>query len=156
MRIRDATPGDVGFLVELVPSFSAFGLPPWRDREAFDAAVERDLRAALGSGAAVLVAEDDDGTPLGFVHLHPVHDFSGGERAHVSDVAVAEHAQGRGVGRLLVEAAEAWAREHGYGLIGLTAMATNASALAFYDRLGFGPDTVTLVKPLRPPEAGRR
>jgi GNAT superfamily N-acetyltransferase len=148
VRVRDATPGDAGFILSLVPSFSGFGLPPWRDGNAFCAVVEASLRAALDAGAVIFVAEDDDGTPLGFVHLHPVRDLLGGERAHVSDIAVTDAAQGRGAGRLLIEAAERWARERGYALLGLTAIATNDSALAFYERLGFGADTITLVKPV--------
>ncbi len=146
VRVRSARASDAAFLSGLVPAFAEFGLPEWRDPQAFLAMVERSLRGALESGATVLIAEDERGAPLGFVHLHPAPDLGGGMRAHVSDLAVAEEARGRGVGRVLIEAAEKWARDHGFSVLGLNAIATNEAALRFYERLGFGRDTVTLVK----------
>lgn len=148
LRVRPARIEDTSFLVDLVPSFVGFWLPPWRDAAEFTAVVERSLRSALTSGAGVLIAEDDAGSPLGFAHLYAVPDLSGRCRAHISDIAVAESARGRGVGRALIEAAESWARERGFALLGLSAFATNEAALRFYDALGFGADTVTLIKPL--------
>ena len=150
MRIRDAVPDDAAFLAELVPSFAAFGLPPWRRVDEFLAVVEQSLSHAIGSSGTVLIAEDDDGTPLGFAHLHPVTDLTGRRRGHVSDLAVSEGARGHGVGRALIGAAEQWARAEGYELLGLTAIATNEPALGFYEKLGFGQDTITLVKPVEP------
>jgi GNAT superfamily N-acetyltransferase len=125
-----------------------FGVPEQRDGGALAASFARSLQDALSSGAAIFVAEDPDGFPLGFVHLHAATDISGRQRAHVSDVAVAEHAQGSGTGRALMEFADTWAIAHGHDRIGLTALATNARALAFYARLGFAVDTVNLTKSL--------
>ncbi|WP_369333663.1 GNAT family N-acetyltransferase [Corallococcus sicarius] len=45
-------------------------------------------------------------------------------------------------------AGEAWAREQGYDRLTLTVFAGNARARAFYERLGFGEETLRLVKPL--------
>jgi ribosomal protein S18 acetylase RimI-like enzyme len=145
---RPATPGDLDFIVSLIPSFASFGLPPWRDPEPFLAACEERLRKAMEAGATVLVAEDEAGTPLGFVHLDPVIDLTGRPRGHVGDVAVAEAAQGLGVGRVLMAEAEAWARAAGYEYLGLTAIATNERALGFYEHLGYGRDSISLVKRL--------
>ena len=156
MRIRPATPADAAFVLGLVPDFSAFGLPPWREEAAFHGVIEDALRQALQDGATVLIAEDAGGTPLGFAHLHPVPDLTGGMRGHVSDLAVSQAARGHGVGRALLEAAEAWAAEQGFSRLGLTAMATNAGARRFYARLGYGEDTVGLIKPIAAPGTDRR
>jgi ribosomal protein S18 acetylase RimI-like enzyme len=145
---RPATPADLDFIVSLIPSFASIGLPPWRDAQPFLGACEEWLRKAMDEGATVLIAEDEAGTPLGFIHLHPVTDLTGRPRGHVGDVAVAEAAQGLGVGRVLMAEAEAWARVAGYEYLGLTAIATNERALGFYEHLGYGRDSISLVKRL--------
>lgn len=61
----------------------------------------------------------------------------GGYSAGVEDVVVDEAHRGRGVGRLLLDAAEGWARARGALRLALLADETNAPALDFYDRLGF-------------------
>ena len=83
---RPATTDDLAFIVSLVPSFASFGLPPWRDADAFLAACETSLRDALDAGATILIAEDAGGTPLGFIHLHAVPDLTGRPRGHVGAV----------------------------------------------------------------------
>jgi ribosomal protein S18 acetylase RimI-like enzyme len=148
VRARPATPADASFIAGLVPSFVEVGLPAGRDPDEVAAEMTRTLTAALDSGAAVFVAESGDGTPLGFVHLHSTPDLTGRPRAHVSDLAVAGHAQGRGVGRTLLELADRWAADQGYDHISLTALTTNHRALAVYERLGFVRDTITLIKPV--------
>lgn len=61
---------------------------------------------------------------------------------------VSSAAEGRGAGRTLVEAAEAWARSEGLDLITLNVFANNERARALYQRLGYAPDTLHYVKPL--------
>ncbi len=152
IRVRPATAQDRGFVLGLVPRFAEFGLPPRHDPDQVLPAVERSLDAALASpsddAAAVLVAELD-GERVGFVHVKAESDyFSGEPRAYVSDVAVARGAEGRGVGRALMGAAEAWARARGHRTIALDVFAANARARAVYGRLGYGEDTVKMIKDL--------
>jgi GNAT superfamily N-acetyltransferase len=72
-------------------------------------------------------------------------------------------ARGSGVAARIVAAVEAWAREAGYGAIGLGVTTTNPRAVRFYERLGYvdtgerhrlrdGSDLMIemMVKPLRP------
>jgi ribosomal protein S18 acetylase RimI-like enzyme len=68
--------------------------------------------------------------------------------AHVHDIAVLPEAQGRGVGRALMERFEQELRERGVASYGLEVMAGNDAALAFYATLGLQVAQTTLYKVL--------
>ena len=57
--------------------------------------------------------------------------------ARIGSISVAPDCQGQGLGRRLMNAAEAWARQHGAPDIRLTVWAFNQRALALYEELGF-------------------
>lgn len=101
-----------------------------------------------GQRSAVLIAEAEDGTPLGVISLKVGADVAGIEQGHVADVAVAPGARRRGVGRALMRAGEAWARERGFGVLTLDVWPTNEPALAFYRRLGYVAESLCLIKAL--------
>lgn len=61
----------------------------------------------------------------------------GGPAGVVEDVVVAADWQGQGIGRRLLEGAEAWARRRGCTRLQLLADEKNAPALAFYQHLGW-------------------
>ncbi len=118
-----------------------------------DEAVARAIGAALerpGTDSAVFVAEDESGRPLGFVHVHVATDFfTGEEHGHVSDVVTAPGEEGRGIGRMLMAAAEDWSRERGHRLLSLNVFDGNLRPRELYRRLGYAPDTIRMVKVLR-------
>jgi len=119
---------------------------PERMREVF-AAIGRRERAMPGEELFVAVGEA--GEPLGAIALAPDADwFTGHPRAYVNLLAVDAAAEGRGVGRALMEHAERWARERGCLEVCLDVFAGNAGATAFYERLGYRPDHVRMAKPL--------
>jgi len=66
----------------------------------------------------------------------------------VEVLAVETASQGQGVGRLLMDAAEAWARSRGYRRITLNVFAQNERARQIYERLGYEPETVHYLKEL--------
>ena len=68
---------------------------------------------------------------------------------HVSDVVTAAGAEGRGVGRALMAAAEEWSRSLGHRLLTLNVFDGNARARRLYAALGYAPDTMRMVKVLR-------
>jgi ribosomal protein S18 acetylase RimI-like enzyme len=153
MRIREATPEDHSFILALVPELAAFGPPPWRDAAELTALDERFLREALeGQGVAgsrILVAEDESGARLGFVHLRPQLDYYlQKDCGHIADLVVAPGARGRGVGRALMAASEKWARESGFEMLTLHVFAENRGARALYEELGMMAEVVRYVKPL--------
>ncbi len=61
----------------------------------------------------------------------------GGFSGLVEDLVVAARERGRGIGRLLLERAEGWARARGASRMQLLADRENARALHFYERAGW-------------------
>ena len=152
MRVRSALPADRGFVLGLVPRLAdGFPLPPWRTQEDVVRVESGLLDAALEvmpAGSALLIAETPTGDPAGFVYMEQQRDYYGRAHGHVSVLAVAASAEGQGVGRLLLEAAETWTREQGLRMLTLNVFAANARARAVYERLGFVPETLRYAKTL--------
>jgi GNAT superfamily N-acetyltransferase len=152
VRIRPASRADREFVVSLMPRLVEFGPPVWRDAAqmtAFDTSVINESLLDPKPGTAVFVAEDEDDTPLGFIHLHAATEhYNQEEHGHVEDLIVASAGEGRGVGRALLEKAEEWARSRGYRWLTLNVFAENLRAREVYRRLGYGEDMVKYVKEL--------
>jgi GNAT superfamily N-acetyltransferase len=96
----------------------------------------------------VLIAEDDRGCRLGFIHVTEEEDYYAGACGHIADVVVAREARGRGVGAALLAAAEQWARTRGHRLLTLNVFINNTEARSVYDRAGYAAETVRHVKVL--------
>jgi aminoglycoside 6'-N-acetyltransferase I len=83
---------------------------------------------------------EENHTPLGFIELS-VRPFSDGCDSmpvpHVEAWYVEEFARGRGIGRALVAAGEAWARERGFVELASDTEPWNAVSLAAHERCGF-------------------
>jgi ribosomal protein S18 acetylase RimI-like enzyme len=153
--IRPARPNDEPFLIALTRRLTEFPVPWWRTPAQVEAADHRLLRETLHAPSAetsVLVAEEPRGTPVGFVLTSTRQDYFTNEpHAHVEVLSVEPEAEGRGVGRLLMEAAEAWARERGYRRITLNVFAANDRAQGMYRHLGYESETVRYHKQLLSP-----
>lgn len=136
--VRRAVPGDAPELVELA---RAVGAEPegwlitngeWRT----PAEERRYLRAVRRhSHAAVFVAEVADGIVGRIALARETHPAS----EHVADLGlmVAGPHRRQGVGRALMEAAEAWAREVGVHKLELHVFPYNEAAIALYKTLGY-------------------
>jgi GNAT superfamily N-acetyltransferase len=61
-----------------------------------------------------------------------------------------QHYQGPGVGRSLIAAAEAWARDQGLAHLTLHTGAFNTSTRAFYAASGFAEEEVRLTRAVPP------
>ena len=123
----------------IVPLYLWLFAPPgskpasWDERRAVVA-----LRQAIGShDSAVLVAERDDGALIGFVTgYQDMHSVRYGYRVWVEDLAVDPQERSKGVGKALLDAAKAWARERGATHLELDSALARTDAHRFYDREG--------------------
>ena len=149
--IRPARDSDLDFVVSLVSSLLEFGSPAWADVETL-APGFRDVLAHVVSShdprRTVLIAQAADETPLGFISLGVREDVTGVERGHVADLAVTENARMMGVGRALMRAGEAWARDRRLPVLSLDVWSTNDRALSFYRQLGYMAESLCLIKRL--------
>jgi len=151
MHIRPASTADRDAILALVPRLAEHGTPPGRDREQIRTVDLDTVAAAIDRRppeVEVLVAEDEGGI-VGFVHLMTVTDYyTQAPIGHVSDIVVADQAQGQGVGRALIEAAQAWARGRGYRMMQLFVIPGNTGARALYERMGFRSEWIKYVASL--------
>jgi GNAT superfamily N-acetyltransferase len=145
VRARAAEPSDRDFAMSLVPRLVASGLPPWRDpRKMLAAYIEviGSILSAPRSGAALLIAEDESGTPLGLILLVAATDCYTHERhGHVAQIVVVDP-QDMVASLALIAAAEEWARSRGYRLLTLSEFWANHPARAVCQRLGFVEEIV--------------
>jgi ribosomal protein S18 acetylase RimI-like enzyme len=143
---------DDDFILGLVPRFVDFSLPSWRKRHECIEGIRKDLTRHLDdqpSNSYVFVAENDDGDRVGFIHLQRTQDyFTGRYNCHISDLAVAPRYEGQGVGKALIQHAEAWAREHQCQLVTLAVFPGNERAKALYEAAGFNLDLLRMAKPV--------
>ncbi len=163
VAIRAARPGDGAGLARAALDFSAYYVE--LDPERFKQPVgdlsswhEEELRKPVPENAVWLVAEAEDGSVIGSVEatiLEPREDAEiqflkelGLRRAHVGYLAVQAAHRNRGVGTLLMEAVERWARERGAELM-LTDTRIGGLSVRFYLKNGYSEQSVTLRKPLR-------
>jgi ribosomal protein S18 acetylase RimI-like enzyme len=135
VEIRSAREEDLPTLVELLAVLFSIeaDFRPDGERQG------RGLRAMLVDDGrrAVLVAEAG-GRVVGMVTGQlVVSTAEGNGSCWVEDLVVAEAWRGRGLGRRLLEAAEAWARVNGATRLQLVADRDNLPALACYRRLGW-------------------
>lgn len=100
---------------------------------------EDDLRRALGSAAATVLAAIEDGRLVGTVMVG--HD---GHRGWVYYLAVSPGWQRDGIGRRLMEASEHWLADK-VPKVQLMIRRDNDAAAAFYERLGYERSDVLVV-----------
>lgn len=133
IRVRSFTPADTPAL--LAVNAAAFAHHP--EQGGMDAEdLARRMAEPWYDDADLLVAEDSDGTLLGF-HWTKRHDERHGE---VYVVGVAPSAQGRGLGRILTVAGLNHLSELGVEEILLYVESDNLPARRLYESLGFTHD----------------
>ena len=110
---------------------------------------ERLTTLAQTGADPALVASADDGRIVGVIALHIARMlFYPLPVARITTLVVDEVARGRGIGRVLVEAASALAGEQGCGLVELTTALRREDAQAFYRTLGFEGTSIRMARTL--------
>jgi len=99
----------------------------------------RERLAAIEGNAehATFVAATPTGEVVGWIHLSQVRSLTTDSRAEITGLVIDSGIRGAGVGRLLIEQGESWARELGLATIGLHSNIIRERAHTFYLRLGY-------------------
>jgi ribosomal protein S18 acetylase RimI-like enzyme len=131
LSIAPIADGDVAGVMAL---WQACGLTrPWNDPSADIALARR------GSNSAVLVGRDAGALVATAMVGHDGH------RGWVYYVAVSPDSQGKGLGRIMMNAAEEWLREAGVPKLQLLVRRENAKASGFYQSLGYEESTSVML-----------
>ncbi len=149
--VRAAVGSDAPAILALADRLAAFG-PTTRDALEISRRERRALAEALShpaDGSSLLVAERPPLGLVGVVLLDTRRDYFTDEpHGHVAILAVAREAEGRGVGRALLEAAEDWGRARGFSKLTLAVFTENRRAKEVYQRRGWKPEMETWYKTL--------
>ena len=148
--IRPATPADLDAMLALFPRLAAFELPPRRVPEHLwhgDAELLQAWAAGRAPNLLVRVAVDANDKVLG-VALISLRDelLSHAPSAHLEVLAVDAAAEGRGLGRALLDSAEEAARARGAQSMSLHVFAKNTRARAVYERMGYDGELLRYIK----------
>ena len=81
--------------------------------------------------------EDQTGNILGYVEAEAYESIYSDPGLNVLGLAVFPSAQGRGIGRQLMERVEALARTHNYSFIRLSSASHRKDAHVFYEHIGY-------------------
>ena len=129
MLVRDAT---VAEAPALAPLLGELGYPVPAD------ALGARMRRMLGRDDQRVLVAERDGDVLGLLALHvfPVLAYDR-DLAMIMALVVTESARGLGVGRALIDRAEALSKSLGASRLMVTTHVRRADAHAFYERLGF-------------------
>ena len=102
------------------------------------AAVAERLPALLRRADHFLrVAESPSGDAMGWIHAEQRQVLEAGEWCEIVGLVVGSTYRGWGVGRALVDAVEAWARQRGLLTVKVRSNVTREESHPFYERLGY-------------------
>lgn len=127
--IRDAVLEDWEELARLNREEMGYDYPPEQTREKL-------LKLLKNSGDKILVAQYE-GKLAGYLHLCDYDLLYADPLKNVMGIAVSADCRRMGIGRLLLEAGEKWAKETGAAGVRLNSGETRTGAHAFYRAMGY-------------------
>jgi len=149
--IRESQKSDHPFIFELSPNLAEVAQLEWHSDDAIQKmqyGYIAEMLAETSHPNATFIAETNN-VSLGFIHVRTHIDGISGETCGtVPLLAVSPKSQGLGIGKLLINHAEKWAKNLGCRLLHLEVFANNKKADSFYQNLGFKPETVHMIKPI--------
>jgi len=137
IEVRQATVEDLDLLAPLFDAYRQFYRQPGDPERA-----RRFLLDRFSHNQSVIFLACADGAAIGFTQLYP--SFSSVRMARIfilNDLFVAPEGRGRGAGSALLEAAAEYGRRVGAVRLVLSTEATNATAQAVYEKMGWKRDT---------------
>lgn len=148
--IREATAEDVEAMLALFPRLAGFELPRERNPEDLwrgDAALLRRWGRGEAPDCLAHLATDAGGDIVGVAMTRLREELlSHHPSAHLEVVVVDARAEGQGVGKALITAAETAARERGAQSVTLHVFASNTRARRVYERLGYAGELIRYIK----------
>jgi GNAT superfamily N-acetyltransferase len=139
LLIRDAKAADAARLVALIHELG---------HEIDENAVRKNLSSLQKAGETPLVATLGKEV-VGLCGVHrTITIHRDAPLGRITILVVTQEAQGHGIGRLLVEAAESWMREIGCKLVEVTSNDRRTAAHAFYRHLGYERTSLRFAKAL--------
>jgi GNAT superfamily N-acetyltransferase len=129
ITIRTARPDDAEAIARLSGELGYPTTAPDARRRLFD--------IKTSEHHAVMVAEDEQDSVIGWMHVFRSPRLGGEPFAELGGLVVTETLRGHGIGRRLVAEAERWASEHGIGTLRIRTRTTRNDARLFYEDLGF-------------------
>jgi len=129
LSIRSAALGDA---VEISRLADALGYPMSGEETA-----GRLAALLVSADHAVLVADSGDGSLAGWAHVEHRRSLEGGEKAELMGLIVDKDLRRSGVGRSLLEAAQAWATSRSLRSITVRSNVARTSSHPFYEACGF-------------------
>jgi len=154
--IREARITALGALVRLLHESDEFhhqGAPTHIRTSDEPLRAEAYVRHLLNEDNGTIMVAEEDGGVVGLVHLafyaqrrEPT--TAARSYADIGDIVVTDARRRSGVGRLLMDAAGAWARERGALDIELSVWEFNEGARALYESLGYHTARRTMSKQL--------
>lgn len=156
-EIRPARPEDEAALIEQFTGLNRYEQPFIGNRRLDEAGGEASLRhteAWLERSGGVMFVAEREGRVVGHLAVGrerrpPFVREEWRDYAYVSELFLREEARGLGLGRALLEAAEAWARGQGLPTLVLSVLVGNDLAAGRYEAFGFRPTAMEMAKPLR-------
>lgn len=128
-KIRRATGADASQLALLA---GQLGYPSTAEQVA-----ERLREFLKDAKRAILVAEDKNQRIVGYTEIFPFRTIGAEPRIEIASLVVDESCRSQGVGRMLMNHAEEWARAHGFKEMGLRSNVIRERAHRFYETLGY-------------------
>ena len=151
VHLELATPGDCDEILELLPRLASFDLPDCRNPDHLwggDAEMLRNWAQNGNENCLVHIAKEADGKIVGLAVVTLQEEMlSHAPSAHLEVIVVAESAEGHGVGKDLLQAAESDARERGALSMSLHVFSTNKRARRVYKRAGYDEELIRSIKP---------
>ena len=150
--ITEASHQHIDDILSLLHRLASFPIPARRRPEHLWSGDAELLRSWADGGlpeALVKVAQNPQGEVLGvaFAQLRP-EALSQLPAAHLEVLAVAEKAEGMGVGRALMDAVERASRALGAKAMTLNVFVSNEKARGFYRHLGYDEELLRCIKEL--------